>query len=133
MSAPPIIAFDGVCVLCHGFVRFMLRRDLAGTFRFAATTSAEGARLFAASGQDLANPGSVLLELDGQLYRESDAILRAVAMLGGVWRGAALLRAVPRPLRDWAYRAVATRRYWLFGKLAACPVPPPEWSGRFLP
>ena len=43
MTAPPVIAFDGVCVLCHGFVRFMLNRDTAARFRFASTASAAGA------------------------------------------------------------------------------------------
>lgn len=129
----PIIAFDGVCVLCHGFVRFMLARDRAGRFRFASTSSAQGAELFAATGQDRARPASVILADDGRLYRESDAILRAIALLGGIWRGAIVLRIVPRPIRDWAYRAVATRRYRWFGKLDSCPLPPPEWQDRFLP
>lgn len=128
-----VIAFDGVCVLCHGFVRFILRRDRAGLFRFASTTSAEGARLFAESGQDPGQPSSVILAEGGRIYSESDAILRAVGKLGGVWRAAPLLRVVPRPVRDWAYRAIATRRYRLFGKLDACSVPPPEWRDRFLP
>lgn len=133
MTAPPVIAFDGVCVLCHGFVRFMLNRDTAARFRFASTASAAGQRLFAATGQDLSDPGSVILELDGQLFSKSDAVLRAVSLLGGAWRAAILLRAIPRPLRDWGYRAVATRRYRMFGKLDACPLPPREWQDRFLP
>ncbi len=133
MTAPPVIAFDGVCVLCHGFVSFMMKRDKAARFRFASTASAAGQRLFAATGQDLSDPGSVILELDGQLFSKSDAVLRAVSLLGGAWRAAIMLRAIPRPLRDGAYRAVATRRYRMFGKLDACPLPPREWQDRFLP
>lgn len=129
----PVIAFDGVCVLCHGFVGFMLKRDKAGRFRFASSASEAGQRLFAATGQDLADPGSVILDHGGQLYSKSDAVLRAVGLLGGVWRAAIVLRAIPCPLRDWGYRAVATRRYRMFGRLDACPVPPRAWQDRFLP
>jgi predicted DCC family thiol-disulfide oxidoreductase YuxK len=132
LSNDPVIAFDGICVLCHGFVRFMLRHDKSGRFRFASTESEAGQRLFAAAGQDLSDPASVILDWNGGLCTKSDAVLRAVALLGGPWRAATLLRVIPKSLRDWAYRAVATRRYRIFGKLDACPVPPPELSARFL-
>ncbi|MCX6629737.1 MAG: DCC1-like thiol-disulfide oxidoreductase family protein, partial [Candidatus Solibacter sp.] len=34
-----VILFDGVCPLCCGFVRFVLRRDPAGRFAFAPLES----------------------------------------------------------------------------------------------
>ena len=33
------IVFDGECVLCSGFFRFMLKRDRAGRFRYATAQS----------------------------------------------------------------------------------------------
>jgi predicted DCC family thiol-disulfide oxidoreductase YuxK len=39
---------------------------------------------------------------------------------------------VPRPLRDWAYRVVASRRYRWFGQRDACVTPAPELRARFL-
>lgn len=128
----PVIAFDGVCVLCHGFVRFMLEHDRSDRFRFASTESEAGKVLFARTGQNLSDPSSVILHHDGRIFTKSDAVLRAAAMLGGLWRAAALFRLVPRPVRDWAYSQVATRRYRLFGKLQSCPVPPAHWQTRFL-
>ena len=35
-----LILFDGVCNLCNGFVQFVIQRDAAGRFRFAALQSA---------------------------------------------------------------------------------------------
>jgi predicted DCC family thiol-disulfide oxidoreductase YuxK len=39
---------------------------------------------------------------------------------------------VPRPLRDFAYRAFARNRYRLFGRSEVCLVPTPELRRRFL-
>lgn len=127
-----ILAFDGVCVLCNGFVRFLLRRDRAQAFRFASSDSPAGAAIFAADGQDAANPISVVLVEGDQRWRNSEAIIRAVMALGGGWRAAALLRIVPRPIRDAAYRWVARHRYGWFGRTDACPAPAPGWADRFL-
>ena len=39
------IVFDGECVLCSGFFRFMLKRDRAGRFRYATAQSDLGQAL----------------------------------------------------------------------------------------
>jgi len=52
--------------------------------------------------------------------------------LGGVWRIPALLRWVPKGLRDWVYRWVAQNRYRIFGRRESCLVPTPELQKRFL-
>ena len=36
-SRGAVIVFDGVCVLCNGWVAFLLRHDRTGRYRFAAT------------------------------------------------------------------------------------------------
>ena len=128
-----ILAFDGICVLCNGFVRFLTRRDRAAALQFASSSSATGAAIFAAAGQDPGNPVSVLL-VDGEhRYSESEAIIRAVMVLGGGWRLAGALRLAPRALRDATYRFVARHRYAWFGKLDHCPLPGAALAARFLP
>ena len=127
-----LIAYDGVCVLCNGFVRFLLRHDRQGRLRFASSATAAGAAIFARAGQDADNPASVVL-VDGELrYFESEAIIRAVEALGGGWRAASILRIAPRSLRDAAYRLVARNRYRWFGRLGTCPRPDPNWADRFV-
>lgn len=127
-----IIAFDGVCVLCNGFVRFLVRRDRRAVLRFASSHSPAGAAIFAETGQDWATPVSVVLVDGSRRTVESDAIIGAVTALGGGWRLAAALRLLPRPLRDVGYRWVARHRYRWFGKLDSCPVPDPAWAARFV-
>ena len=48
------------------------------------------------------------------------------------WHLLTVLALIPRPLRDWAYDVLARRRYRLFGRLDACPVPPPDVRDSFL-
>lgn len=54
---------------------------------------------------------TIWLMQDGRLHSRSGAVLRVLFLLGWPWRAAALLLLVPRPLRDWAYNAVARRRH----------------------
>ena len=132
MSAEAIIVFDGVCVLCSGWVRFLLRYDRKERYRFAAMQSDSGARLLQQHGLDPADPASFLLLDSGVAWQDSDAILRVLTGLGGPWRLASIGRIVPRPLRDALYRFIARRRYRIFGKHDVCLLPDPRFSGRFL-
>lgn len=73
-----------------------------------------------------------VLVADGIPYVKSDAAIRVAHYLRGKWRLLALLKIVPRPLRNWAYDAVARNRYRWFGRLNACMVPTPETKARFI-
>ena len=127
-----ILVFDGVCVLCSRSVAFVLAHDHARRYRFAALQTRSGRELLERNGLDPADPVSMLLTDGYRVWTESDAILRVMAGFGGAWRLAALLRAVPRRLRDWAYRTVARNRYQWFGKRDACIMPTADTAHRFL-
>jgi len=91
-----VIVFDGVCALCNRWVRFLLRFDRRGRYRFAAMQGAQGSAMLRAHGLDPQDPMSFLL-LDAQgAWTDTDAILRVLAGLGGAWRLSGVLRAVPR-------------------------------------
>jgi predicted DCC family thiol-disulfide oxidoreductase YuxK len=131
-AVPATVVFDGVCVLCSGWVRFLLKRDRQQRFRFAAMQSEAGRALLVRHGIDPDDPISFLLLEEAGAFTDSTAVLRIVTRLGGLWRLAGAFYAVPRPLRDWLYRFVARRRYRWFGKRASCFVPTPETAHRFL-
>ena len=127
-----IVVFDGICHLCSGWVRFLLRRDRRGQFRFASMQSATGRGLLQAHGVDPDDPASFLLLESGIARTDSDAILRVLDRLGGPWRAARVLRIVPRVLRDPLYRWIARHRYRLFGRRELCWMPSPEYAARFI-
>jgi predicted DCC family thiol-disulfide oxidoreductase YuxK len=132
----PVVLFDGVCNLCHSAVRFIVRNDPAGRFRFAALDSEAGRSLLAEAGVDAAGgsggPDSVVLIENGRVYRRSEAALRIAGSLRLPWRLLAPLRRLPRTGRDAAYDFVARRRYRWFGRKESCPLPAPGIRDRFL-
>jgi predicted DCC family thiol-disulfide oxidoreductase YuxK len=130
--SPATVVFDGVCVLCSGWVRFLLKRDPARRFRFAAMQSNTGRALLTRHGIDPDDPVTFLLVDDGGAFTDSTAVLRIVTRLGGLWRLAGAFYAMPRFLRDGLYRFVAQRRYRWFGRRESCFVPTPETADRFL-
>ncbi|MDR7191755.1 thiol-disulfide oxidoreductase DCC family protein [Luteimonas terrae] len=128
----PIVVFDGVCALCSGWVRFLLRHDRRARFHFAAMQETVGHDLLVEHGIDPADPVSFLLVDGDAAWHDSDGVIEVLRRLGGVWRAAVLLRMVPRALRDPAYRLLARNRYRVFGRRETCMVPPAEVRARFL-
>lgn len=127
-----MIVFDGVCVLCNGWVRFLLRHDRAGRYRYATMQSATGRELLAAHGLDPDDPVSFLLVEGGRTRTDTEAVVEVLAGLGGFWGIARLLRAIPARLRNAAYRMLARNRYRWFGRHNRCVVPPAHVRDRFL-
>ena len=131
-TAPDLVVFDGVCVLCNGFARFVHRHDRAMGFRFATAQSPLGRAIYASVGLSPDAMETLIVRRQGRVLQKSDAVLAALVAFGGVWRAAAIFRLVPRPVRDWFYDRIARNRYRLFGRLEACPLPPPGLRERFV-
>lgn len=126
----PVIVFDGVCVLCNGWVRFLSHRD-RGRYRFASMQSESGRALLSAHGLDADDPASFLLVEENRAWTDTDAIRRVLSGLGGAWRIAVLIGMIPRFLRDPLYRTIARNRYRWFGT-TVCTVPDEAQRSRFV-
>lgn len=126
----PLFVFDGVCVLCSSGVRWLLRHDRKGLFRFATAQSALGMALYTHYG--VAMDDTYLLLDQGRVYGKSDGYLRVAAILGGLWRLCLIAGLIPRALRDAAYDPIARHRYRWFGKTEYCALIPPELKERLL-
>jgi predicted DCC family thiol-disulfide oxidoreductase YuxK len=127
-----VIVFDGVCALCSRWVRFLLRFDRRGRYRFAAMQGAHGRALLLQHGLDPDDPLSFLLLERGRAWTDTDAVLQVLGGLGGAWRIVTVLRVLPRAWRDGAYRVLARNRYRWFGRHHSCYLPAPEQAARFL-
>jgi predicted DCC family thiol-disulfide oxidoreductase YuxK len=130
MTESPILFFDGTCRLCDGTVRLLLHLDRRGGLRFAPLQGATAAQRLT-PGSSL--PDSIVLWTPTGIHVRSDALLGALAGVGGPWKALRVLRLLPRWLRDSAYDWVAGRRARWFGRLDACRVPTATERERFLP
>ena len=127
-----VIVFDAHCVFCSANAQFVITHDKARRFRLAAMQDESGRALFREAGIDPDTPDSLVVKTGSKLLRDSDAALYIYRNLGWPWRLAGLFSAIPRVVRDPAYRLIARNRYKLFGRRAECWVPRPEDRGRLL-
>jgi predicted DCC family thiol-disulfide oxidoreductase YuxK len=114
-----IILYDGVCVFCSRWIRFVAARDVKSRFRFTAIQSDYGRRLAQAFGINPADPDTNAVIHGGVATFKSDAALTVLSSLPG-WQWVRVLRALPKPLRDAVYSLVAQNRYRIFGKYEVC-------------
>ena len=128
-----VVFYDGVCVMCNGIVKWMLRIDGAQVFRFASLQSdtADEAR-----NAHLAIPSeleTLVYVRDGEVFLRSRGAFEAMREVSYPWKALSWLRVFPVWLTDFFYGIVVKNRYRVFGKYDQCPLPPAEDRARFLP
>ncbi|MER8816268.1 DCC1-like thiol-disulfide oxidoreductase family protein [Mesorhizobium sp. M0220] len=127
-----MIVFDGVCVLCSGFVRTVVKLDRKGHFHFLTAQSPLGEMLFKKYGLQTDRYETNLVIIDGAAFTRLDSFVAVMAELAWPWRAARILLLLPRPLRDWLYDRIAKNRYALFGKKDNCEIPSAEVRARLI-
>lgn len=116
---PALILYDGDCVLCSGWFRFVAQRDTARRFLFTPIQSPYGRALAVRHGIDPDNPQSNAVLIDGSVNLKSDSAIAAVSALPR-YGWVRMFALVPKPLRDWVYATIARNRYRWFGRNASC-------------
>ncbi len=128
----PIIFFDGVCGLCNSFVNIIYNSDRNRLFRYSPLQG-ETARKYLPYLPEHPEEWSIVYVDELGIYNESDATLRILQRLGGLWAILAFFRILPKNMRDYIYRIIATHRYRIFGKYDICRVPSEQEKSQFLP
>lgn len=127
-----IVVFDGHCLLCKGWVQFLLKHDRRGQLRFASIQGCTGQSLLAAQGLRVEGLQTLLVVDGDRVWQHTAAIFRVLHALGWPWRLAWLGWLVPVALRDPLYRLLARHRYRWFGRSETCLLPTPDIATRFL-
>jgi predicted DCC family thiol-disulfide oxidoreductase YuxK len=125
-----LIVFDGLCVFCSGFARFMARHDRVGRFRFVTAQSALGQRLYVEHGLDPMAMTTNIVIVDGKAHLKMAAFAAAMAQLPRPWRWARVVGYLPKGPADWIYDRIARNRY-VFGR-RDCPLPSTELRARLI-
>ena len=128
----PLIVFDGVCVMCSGFARFVLRHDHEGVFRMATAQSPLGQALYRHYGLDGVAMETMLVLSEGRPHAKADAGILVLERLGLPWATARAARLTPEWMADRLYDRLARNRYAVMGRRNRCMVPPARWRARFL-
>jgi predicted DCC family thiol-disulfide oxidoreductase YuxK len=115
-----IIIFDGFCGLCSRIVRFIKRRDKKKLFSYFPLQSKEAEAFSGLNSTDPVDLSTVILIAQSRFYYRSEAAIRILMALGGVYRLSAILLAIPAKIRDWFYTLIAMNRHRFFGKTDSC-------------
>ncbi len=134
---PDLVLYDGVCGLCNGFTRFVLRRDKRDRFVFAALQGSLAIELLRRHGRAAADLDTVYVVTgrgsEGErLLERARAVIFVLAGLGGVWGVARIFGVLPARLLDAIYDFVAARRYRWFGRSETCLLPLPRYRAKFI-
>ena len=128
----PLVIFDGDCGFCSSFVSFVLRHEKTKKFIFSPNQSPYGRTLLERHGlSDISRDTLIVLE-GGRVLVQSDAALHIAADLKPPYSWFAYGAIIPRPIRDAAYRFVASVRSWLPGSRNACGVLSAEYQARII-
>lgn len=125
--------FDTNCVLCSGFVKFILKHERDEEIIFVNAWSKVGLDISQKFGLDeVALNQTYLVVSDGIGFTKSDAGMIILSHLKSPWNWLRVLRFIPRPIRDLVYSTIAKRRYKWFGYEESCLIPTAEIKHRFV-
>ena len=109
-----LVLYDGQCMLCSRWVRFLRKRDPKGIFRFASIQSDQGQAVVREHGLASDTLDTMVTVAHGRAFIKSSAGLLCLRHLPFPWPLLGVASVVPRPLRDRLYDLVAKRRHRWF-------------------
>jgi predicted DCC family thiol-disulfide oxidoreductase YuxK len=126
------VFFDGYCVLCNGFVDYLLQNDTKKKLHFASLQGETAKKKLAPSYLHEVDT-VIFIDNNQDIFIKSAAVIAILKTLGGLWKLISLFSYVPVSLRDNIYDFVARKRYGWFGKRDQCRLPKEEEKDRILP
>lgn len=127
-----ILMFDGLCNLCNSSVQFVIKRDLKKKIVFSSLQSEIAQDFLSTQNDSLKNCESVILIDKNNIYTKSSAAIKVSQSLKGLWFMMSIFIILPKPIRDYVYDVIASRRYRWFGKRTNCYIPTKEEQELFL-
>lgn len=114
-----IIIYDGICVLCNYFIRFILKKDTKAHFKVTNLqsdfTKKEYPEILAVDSV------AVILE-DGKILQKSKAVYYILQKVKILFFLRILIYIFPTFFSNIVYDIIALIRYKLFGKYPHCPI-----------
>lgn len=128
----PLIVFDGVCVLCSGFAKWVIKRDKKKLFLFTFAQSELGKNLYNHFDLDGVEFETNLVIFEGDVFVRMQAFFQICKVLGLPWRLISLLNFLPQTVLNWIYERIKNNRYQIFGKMDDCLIPEGDLKDRFI-
>ncbi|MAS31066.1 MAG: thiol-disulfide oxidoreductase [Flavobacteriaceae bacterium] len=123
-----IIVFDGLCVMCNSFLKWVLKNDKGDKYLFANIQSD-----FYKKSMDINKSiDSIILIKENNIFYESEAIKHILKDLGKFYVIQLVLDVTPTFISNFFYKIIANNRYKIFGKKDKCELPKKNQLSKFL-
>lgn len=119
-DSQPIVIFDGECGLCNLSVRYIRKLDRKGLFKYIALQSLDAVDFKWIDVHPTKMPDSVVFIHESRVYFRSEAAIRILASIGGIYRLSIAFLIIPRRIRDYFYNLIATNRHRWFKNDSCC-------------
>jgi len=129
MISNDIIIYDGVCVMCNSFFRWVHKNDKKNIFMFSNFQSK-----FSLNNMDkLKNTDSIAVVLkDGGVLRKTEAVYYILKKTNSFLAARFLIFIIPYPISNIFYDFIASIRYNIFGKYDSCPILDNKYKLKFI-
>ena len=123
-----IIVFDGLCVMCNSFFKWVLKNDIDDKYLFANIQSN-----FYKKNMDINKSiDSIILIKESNVFYESEAIKYILKDLDKFFLLQLVLNVTPKFISNFFYKIIANNRYKIFGKKDKCELPNKNLISKFL-
>tara|TARA_B100000575_G_scaffold269707_1_gene249608 strand:+ start:14076 stop:14468 length:393 start_codon:yes stop_codon:yes gene_type:complete len=119
MNKEEIIIYDGVCVLCNNFIRYILKKDSNLHFR---VTNLQSNFTKTRYPQVLEVDSVAVILNNGEILQKSKAVYYIFKKIKILFLIRVLIFIFPTFISNIVYDFIAKVRYKLFGKYSSCPV-----------
>ena len=124
-----IIIFDGNCVLCSSFYKWLLKNDKKNCFLF---TNIQSEFYSKNSNIDKSKDSIIVILNNNKILYESDAVAYIFKKTKTQLAIRILISIFPKFISNFFYKIVAKNRYKIFGKKDSCYVPTEEELKKFI-
>ena len=124
-----IIVFDGVCILCSKFFRWVLENDRINIFRF---TNIQSNFYLKNKNINKSIDSILVITKNEEILYESDAINYILKKINKLLLIRFLIIITPNFISNFFYRIIAKNRYKIFGKKDSCYIPTEEELKKFI-
>ena len=123
-----VIVFDGLCVMCNSFFKWVLKNDKDDKYLFANIQSN-----FYKKNMDINKSiDSIILIKESNVFYESEAIKYILKDLDKFFLLRLVLNVTPKFISNFFYKIIANNRYKIFGKKDKCELPNKNLLSKFL-
>ena len=124
-----IIVFDGVCIICSKFFRWVLKNDRINIFMFTNIQS----NFYLKNKKINKSIDSILvITKNEEILYESEALNYILKKINKLMLIRFLIIITPNFISNFFYRIIAKNRYKIFGKKDSCYVPTEEELKKFI-